>query len=146
MADICCQSMVSAAVSAVVSAAVTLTVAVMTAHNIGIKAEHTVQQILNCCVSIARNASIERYACLSQRHFSSASDSSADKCVHSPALKESSQCAVTASLGRNHLTSGNCAVLYIIYFEFLCVTKMLKDLTIIISYRNLLHGYPYPFL
>ena len=65
-----------------------------------------------------------------------ATDSSANQRLHVPVGKYSGKCAMSYSVRTDHLTGDHFIILYFIHFKILCSSKMLKNLSVIISYCN----------
>ena len=102
-----------------------------------------------CCeafhslVSITLDAAEQLYARLSQRHLCAAANSSADEHVCAESGKKTCKSAVTAAVGGNNFGGDYLAILHGVELKLLGVTKMLKNLSIFVSYCNFHYNYPF---
>lgn len=69
-----------------------------------------------------------------QSGLGTASDPTAEQNIYICLCQKSGQCPVTLTIGVHHLAADDLSVFHIIEFELLCVTKMLEDHVIMISY------------
>ena len=117
----------------VVSADVTalaMPVVVVIASDIGIISEVIRQQRLDRLVARPTDTAIELDASLGKRHLGAAAYAAADEDIRIDQFQKSGQCSVSLSVGMDHFRGYNFTIFYLIDFELLCVTEVLKDLSI----------------
>jgi hypothetical protein len=92
---------------------------------------------LNCLVSASGSACADFDPRIFECVQGTAAQTAADQYLNSVPGKKSCQRAVSDPVGADHFTGYNLSVLYLIYFKTLSSSEMLKDISVIISYRNL---------
>lgn len=124
------------AATAVFTASVVLAVmmVMVVAFGIGIISKLTCNKALYCLVRISVDTAIELNACLGKCHLRTAANTAADQHIHIEPGKKAGKCAVSASIGVDHLIGENFIAVYGINLELLRVAEMLKNFTIAISY------------
>lgn len=106
---------------------------VMAALDIRVILQRTGQEGLNGRVCVSLYAAEQTDICFCQRHLRAAADAAADQCIHALRRKEACQRAMAAAIGIYDLRREDFPILCFIYFELSSVSKMLEDLTILIS-------------
>ena len=71
-----------------------------------------------------------------QCRLRSAADAAADQDIDTFPCQKTGKCAMTGAVGADDLTGHHLIILYFIYLEILCSSKMLKHISIVVSYRN----------
>ena len=122
--------------TAVFTASVILTVmmVMVVAFGIGIISKIPCNKALYCLVSISVDTAIELNACLGKRHLCATANAAADQHIYIELGKKARKCAVSASIGVDHLSGENFIAFNGINLELLRVTEVLKNFTIAISY------------
>jgi hypothetical protein len=92
---------------------------------------------LDCLVSVSGSACADFDSRILERVQSSAAQTAADQHLNVVPGKKSCQRSVPDPVGTDHFTRYDLSVLYLIYFKTLSSSEMLKDISVIISYRNL---------
>ena len=118
-------------------AALAVGMVVMITADVGIVCKRACQQGVHRCVRFAADAAVELDTGLRQRHLGAAADTAADQGIYAMCNQESSQCAVTASIGIDYFGTYNLAICNVIDLECFCVSKVLKNFSIFISNCNL---------
>ena len=109
----------------------------MGTHCIGIIVQAAAQQSLHLSVRISGSAGKQLDASLGQGIAGAAADTAANQGLHPVGSQESRQGPVAAAVGVHYLSGHYLAVLHLIDLELLRVPKMLKYLSIVISYCDL---------
>ena len=115
----------------------------MAALDIRIIRKRTGQKCLNRRICVALHTAKQTDIRFCQRHLCATADAAADQCIHALRRQKARQRAITAAVGIYNLRRKDFAVLRFIYFELSGVSKMLEDLTILISDCNF-HGFAPP--
>ena len=71
-----------------------------------------------------------------QSALGAAAQTAADQHFHPGIRQHTRQRAMAAAVGADHLRGNDLAVLHLIHFEILGFAKVLKNLTVVIGYRN----------
>ena len=136
-------SMAAVLAAAVVTAGVTslavLMVMVVTV-NIGIVAQTSVEQCTHRRISVPTDTAVELDTRFGECCLRTSTDASANQSVHTVLHQEACQCAVTTAVGVNDFRMSDFSVHSFIKLELLCVTEMLKDLTVFIGNCNFHNG------
>ena len=125
--------MMSAAVLTAGVPALAVCVIVVAAPDIGIVAERSRQQRVHRRVCLAADAAVEPDARLCQRRLRTAADTAANQSVYALLHQKARQCAVPAAVGIHDLCTDNLAVRNLIELKQRGVTKVLKNLSILIG-------------
>ena len=112
-------------------------VVVMITPDIGVEVQFACYQCFCCCISVAGNTTIKPDTHIAQCHLGTAANTAADQGIYAMCNQESSQCAVTASIGIDYFGTYNLAICNVIDLECFCVSKVLKNFSIFISNCNL---------
>ena len=122
--------------TAVFTASVILVVmmVMVVTFGIGIISKVPCNKALYRLVSISVDTAIELNACLSKCHLRTAANAAADQHIYIELGKKARKCAVSASIGVDHLSGENFMTVNGINFELLRVTEVLKNFTITVSY------------
>ena len=121
----------------VVAASVPLTVmVVVVARYVGIKSERAVKQRIGCGIAIPADSAVKLDTCHSKCHLCTTADPSANKCINTQRGKKSCKRSVTAAVGIDYFTVYDFSVFCGINLKLLGVTKVLKDLSVFVSYCN----------
>ena len=131
--------MIIVAAAAVGAADMAFAVVVVIAADIGVIAEHTEDEALNCTVCIAAYTAVKLDAGLSQCILCARADAAADEDIYAEGSQQTCQCAVTAAVGVNNFGRKNLFALYFVELELLGVAKMLEYAAVFIGYCNF-HG------
>ena len=92
------------------------------------------EECFDCRVGIAECSGADFNACLCKRVLSALSHASADKRVYAAVLEQPRQRLMSYSVRAHHFRRNDFAVLDFIYFEVLCSSEMLKDVSVIVCY------------
>ncbi len=113
-----------------------MTMAVMTALNIGIVFQTVGNQCCHRIIGFALNAAVKPDSCFRKGSLCAAANAAADQSIHLMVQKKACQRSVAAAHGIYHLFSYNLLIFNIIEFKLLCMAKMLKYISVFISYCN----------
>ena len=116
-------------IAAAVSVFVMVVIAVCSGRH-----QFTFQISFYCLVRIAFRAGTESDPCFFQRCLRAAAYSAADQHVNRLIGQKSCKGAVSHAVGTDYFTGDYLTVFYFIYLEKLCPSKMLKNVSILISY------------
>lgn len=105
----------------------------MIAADIGVIAKVTGKQCIYCCIRFAGDSAVELDARFCQSDLCAAADAAADQGVYALLHQKTCQCAVTTAICMDDFRGDDAAVRDIIELELLGVTKVLKNLTVLIS-------------
>lgn len=94
------------------------------------------KQCVHRIISTSADTAEKTNACLRKCILCAAADTAADQGIHPMLHQKSSQCTMSASVGINHFCVHNFAVCNLIDLEFCCVSKVLENLSVFISYCN----------
>ena len=86
-------------------------------------------------IRIPLSTGAKLHTCLLKGSLRSAANTAADQYIHGLSGKKPCQCAMSNAIGTDHFAGNYLVVLHIIYLEKLCFSKMLKNISVIISYR-----------
>ena len=101
---------------------------------IGIISKVPCNKALYRLVCISVDTAIELNACLGKCHLCTAANAAADQHIDIELGKKTGECAMSAAVGIDYLSGKNFIPVYGINLKLLRVAKMLKNLTIAISY------------
>ena len=104
--------------------------------DMGIVVQGPRQQRFDGIVCAAADATIKLNARLSQRRLCATANAATDQNIHTILRKKTRQSSMAAAIGRNHLGRCDRSLGYIIDLELFRVSKMLKYLSIFVSYCN----------
>ncbi len=122
--------------AAVLAAFAVVMVAMVVAFDVRIKTEASAQKRLHGLIRIAGHAAVERNPGFLQSPARAAADSAADQRIHMDLLQNIRQSAMSAAVGIDDRSKRHFAVLYVIDLKPLRMSKMLKNLSVFVSYRN----------
>lgn len=135
--------MATVGTASLTAAVVAILMMVMAALNVGIELQFSRQQRLHRRIRIAGNTAVQLNPSLSQRRLCTAPNTAADQRIHAINLQKSGQCSMPASVGLQKQFADHRPIFHFIQFKPLRVTKMLKNLPILIGNRNF-HGNSFP--
>ncbi len=127
---------VTAMAAAFMTAAVMVAVMVMMIASRSRIDQFTLKISFNDFVGISLGACADFDACVCKCLLGTAADTAADQYIDCVVCKQAGKCTVTDAVGTDHFTGDDIAVLDIIDFKELCPAKMLKYISLIISYCN----------
>src|SRR5699024_6521455 len=119
----------------VMSAVISFSMMVMAADSIRIIIQTAFQECFNLCVCISAGSRIKTDSGLSQSISGASADSSADQYFCSHILQKSCQGTMSLSIGIHDLRGNNFPLFCFIDLKMLRMTEMLKNLSLVISYR-----------
>ena len=128
--------MIAVTAAAMLTAVVTFTMVVvmMVALHIGVICQLVVQKSLYSRIRVAADTTIQLDAGSSQCHLRSAANTTTDQHIRIQCGQYTGPSAMAAALGVYDLGIHDLPVLDVVYLKLLCVSKMLEDLFIFISY------------
>ena len=106
---------------------------VMITPYIRVEIQLVIQKSSNSNICITRDTSIQFDASLCQCHLRSTANAATNQYICVQCRKNACQRTMTAAIGINDLRSNNYSVVYIIDLKLFGVTKMLKDVPVIIG-------------
>ncbi len=109
---------------------------VVIAEGIWIVGQPASQQRFNRSIRVPGDTWIELDPCLCQSGPGTAADPAADQRFHIPLPQKSRQRPMTTAVGIHYLLGNHLPILNLIYLKLLRMTKVLKDLPILISDRD----------
>ena len=119
--------------------------AVVVAFGIGIILQRTLCQSLRGRIGRTGDPAVKLDARFSKCILCAHADAAADQRIHLRCFQETGQRAVTAAVGGHDLLRDDFTILHVIELELLRMTKMLKNLSVFVSYcdshriRSFLH-------
>ena len=109
-----------------------LFVIVVGAAGVGVKDQCAGKISRRSAVSITGDAAAQTDAGLCQRHLCPAANAAAQQHVHAAAHQKAHQCTVPLPVGRDHLSTGDAALLGGVKLELRGVAEVLEHLTVFI--------------
>ena len=94
------------------------------------------QVCLYCLIRISLSAWTQFNAGLCKCCLSSATDSTTNQNIYVLSCKQSCQCSVSFPIRTDHFTGNHLIIFHFIHFESLCLSKMLENISVVISYCN----------
>ena len=124
--------------AAVVAANMTfaMVMVVMAALHIGIEVQFVFQESSHSGIRISGYSAIKLDTCRRQSSLSATADTAADQNIGTQRIQDSGQRAVSASVGVHNLGSNHTSILYVIDLELCGVTKVLENLSVLVSNCN----------
>ena len=91
---------------------------------------------LYCLICISLRTCTQFNVSLTQSSLSTAADTTTDQNIHALLCKQTCQSTMSAAIRTDHFTGNNFLALNFIYLKRFCFSKMLKNISIVISYCN----------
>ena len=88
----------------------------------------------HCLIRIALSTGTQLHTSFCKRGLCSAADASADEHIHRLFRQKPCQRAVSGAIGSDHFTGYYLMIFHFIHFEKLCLPKMLKYISVVVSY------------
>ena len=126
----------TATVVAATVSTVAMLVIVMFALDIGVIAEVIRKKCLDCRVTRSADTAVNLYAFLCKSHLCATANASADEKVSADDLQKPCKRTVSLSVGIDHLRGYDFTAFNSIYLKLICVTEVLKYLSIFVSNCN----------
>lgn len=104
--------------------------------DMGIVVQGPRQQRFDGIVCAAADATIKLNARLSQRRLCATANAATDQGIYAIFYQKTSQCAVSISVSIYYLCACDFAIRYIVNLKSFCVSKVLENFSIFISYCN----------
>jgi hypothetical protein len=133
-------SMATAAILIAVSALMTLAVMMITIGSVVDKFTPEVHLYSSICVAGRTRADLD--PCVPERVQSAAAKTAADEDLYILIRKKAGQRSVADAIGTDHPTVNDLVVFYLVNFEVFCSSKVLKDISVVVSCRDF-HNYPF---
>ena len=108
----------------------------MIALNVGFLLQASVKQRRYCRIRISLHAAIQFDTRFCQCRLRTAADPSANQNIRAAFHQKTCQRAVPAAAGIHHFRADHLALGHLIDFKLLCMSEMLKDLSVFISNCN----------
>ena len=109
---------------------------VVTAADIGVKAQLTGKESFYSFVGLAGNAAVKADIGSCQCHLCAAADAAADEDIDALAGEQARQCAVALSVGTDDFGRNDLTVFHVIYFELFTVPKVLEHIPVFVCNRD----------
>jgi ABC-type multidrug transport system fused ATPase/permease subunit len=133
-------SMTASAILIVVSALMTLAVMMIT---IGSAVDKFTPEVhLYSSIRVAGRTRADLDPGVPERVQSAAAKSAADEDLYILIRKKAGQRSVADAIGTEHPTVNDLVVFYLVNFEIFCSSKVLKDISVVVSCRDF-HNYPF---